>query len=44
MDFEPQIIADKDSLIADIKKLVSINSAEAEAEGDMPFGRVKRRY
>ncbi|MGL6200524.1 MAG: dipeptidase PepV [Lachnospiraceae bacterium] len=39
MDFEPRIIADKESLIADIKKLVSINSVEAKAVENMPFGK-----
>lgn len=38
MDFEKQIKADRESLIQDIIKLVSINSVEAAPEAGMPFG------
>lgn len=39
MDFEAKIREDRESLIEDIKKLVSINSVEAESEEGMPFGK-----
>lgn len=38
MNFEKQIKADRESLIQDIIKLVSINSVEATPEAGMPFG------
>lgn len=38
MNFEKQIKADRESLIQDIIKLVSINSVEATPETGMPFG------
>lgn len=39
MDFEAKIREDRESLICDIKKMVSINSVEAEPEEGMPFGK-----
>lgn len=39
MDFEEKIREDRQSLIEDIKRLVSINSVEAEPEEGMPFGK-----
>lgn len=39
MSFEAWIREDRESLIEDIKKLVSINSVEADPEEGMPFGR-----
>lgn len=39
MDFETKIAEDKESLIADIKRLVSVNSVESEAVEGMPFGK-----
>ena len=38
MDFEKQIQADRESLILDIMKLVSIDSVEATPDAGMPFG------
>ena len=38
MDFEKQIQTDRESLIQDIIKLVSIDSVEAAPEAGMPFG------
>lgn len=38
MDFDVKIREDRESLIEDIKKLVSIDSVEAEAKDGMPFG------
>lgn len=38
MDFELKIKEDRESLIEDIKKLVSINSVESEPKEGMPFG------
>ena len=38
MDFEKQIQADRESLIQDIMKLVSIDSVEAAPDAGMPFG------
>lgn len=38
MNFDAKIAEDKESLIEDIKKLVSINSVEAEPDVGMPFG------
>lgn len=39
MNFDEKIREDRESLIADIKKLVSINSVEASEEEGMPFGK-----
>ncbi len=39
MNFEQKIREDQESLIEDIKRLVSINSVEAEPEEGMPFGK-----
>lgn len=39
MDFEAKIREDRESLIEDIKKLVSIDSVEAAPEEGMPFGK-----
>lgn len=39
MNFDEKIREDRESLIKDIKKLVSINSVEAEPEEGRPFGR-----
>ncbi len=39
MDFEAKIREDRESLVEDIKKLVSINSVETDPEEGMPFGR-----
>ena len=39
MDFETKIREDRESLIEDIKKLVSIDSVEAAPEEGMPFGK-----
>lgn len=39
MDFEAKIREDRESLIEDIKKIVSINSVEAAPEKGMPFGK-----
>lgn len=39
MDFEKQIQTDRESLIQDIMKLVSIDSVEATPDAGMPFGR-----
>lgn len=39
MDFETKIREDRESLIEDIKKLVSIDSVEAVPEEGMPFGK-----
>ena len=38
MDFEARIREDRESLIEDIKKLVSIDSVEAAPQEGMPFG------
>lgn len=38
MDFEKQIQKDRESLIQDIMKLVSIDSVEAAPDAGMPFG------
>lgn len=38
MDFEKQIQTDRESLIQDIMKLVSIDSVEAAPDAGMPFG------
>lgn len=38
MDFEKQIQADRESLIQDIMKLVSIDSVETAPDAGMPFG------
>lgn len=38
MDFEKQIQTDRESLIQDIMKLVSIDSVEATPDAGMPFG------
>lgn len=39
MDFEKEIREDRESLIEDIKKLVSIDSVEAAPKEGMPFGK-----
>ena len=39
MDFEAKIREDRESLIEDIKKLVSIDSVETAPEEGMPFGK-----
>lgn len=39
MDFEEKIREDRESLVEDIKKLVSIDSVEADPEEGMPFGK-----
>lgn len=38
MDFETKIREDRESLIFDIKKMVSVNSVEADPQEGMPFG------
>ena len=38
MDFEKQIQTDRESLIQDIMKLVSIDSVETAPDAGMPFG------